>query len=161
MNNIVKYKEYWAKVEFDSEDCVLHGKIEGISDLVTFECDSVYEVQREFENAVDDYIDYCQRLGKQPEKPCSGTFNVRISPELHRQCMIKANQQGVSLNKFIGNALEHAMISDGRSKIELHMHMDRIINENNISRVPQNFATYNATNQPSGKLRYTQNGKRS
>ena len=57
MNNIVKYKEYWAKVEFDSEDCVLHGKIEGISDLVTFECDSVYEVQREFENAVDDKID--------------------------------------------------------------------------------------------------------
>ena len=41
MNNIVKYKEYWAKVEFDSEDCVLHGKIEGISDLVTFECDSI------------------------------------------------------------------------------------------------------------------------
>lgn len=157
MSSIVKYKEYWAKVEFDSEDCVLHGKIEGISDLVTFECDSACEVQREFENAVDDYIDYCQRLGKQPQKPCSGTFNVRISPELHRKCMIRASQQGVSLNKFIGNALEQAMISDGRSKIELHMHMDRIIN--NISRIPQNFATYNTADQLNGRLKYTQNGK--
>ena len=60
--------------------------------------------------------------------------------------MIKANQQGVSLNKFIGNALEHAMISDGRSKIELHMHMDRIINENNIKSNPD-YSIYNFRNK--------------
>ena len=84
MNNILRYRGYCTKVEFDSEDCILYGKIEGISDFVDFFCESVDEVKSEFEKAVDDYIEFCKENGKTPEKPFKGSFNVRVPQEIHR-----------------------------------------------------------------------------
>ena len=45
MNDIIKYKEYYAVVHFSAEDEVLYGKILGINDLVTFEGQSVKELK--------------------------------------------------------------------------------------------------------------------
>jgi len=86
---------------------VFFGKIECIDDLVTFEGESIREIQDAFENAVDDYLDICAGKGKDPKKSYRGSFNVRITPELHRKLARLAVESGLSLNQFAQNAIEN------------------------------------------------------
>lgn len=106
MSNILEYKGYHTKVEYDVESSVLHGKVEFISDLITFESESVTEIEKEFHDAVDDYLELCEEIGKEPAKEFRGSFNVRISPELHKKAAIAALKKGISLNQFISEAIE-------------------------------------------------------
>ena len=85
MKNLLEYKGYYGKVEYSVEDQILFGKIEGIVDLVTFESKNADEIEKEFRDAVDDYLDFCHQVGKEPEKTYKGTFNVKIDPELHKE----------------------------------------------------------------------------
>lgn len=104
-NNILEYKGYHTKIEFDAEDMVLRGKIEGISDLINFECENMQDVEAEFHTAVDDYLAFCDEVGKTPEKEYKGTFNVRINPELHRKVAILASKNGETLNATVEKAI--------------------------------------------------------
>jgi len=101
----MEYKGYTAQVVFSPEDKVLVGKIIGIVDSITFEALSVPELEQEFKNAVDDYLEFCEEVGKSPDKPYKGQFNVRIDPSLHRQMAIKATLNGTSLNQEVENAI--------------------------------------------------------
>ena len=103
--NIIEYKGYYAKIEYSVEDRVLFGKIEGIRDLVNFESNSANDIEKEFQNAVDDYLDFCRSVGKEPDKPYKGTFNVRISPDLHKKIAERAFQRDMSLNSWVEEAL--------------------------------------------------------
>ena len=105
MKNILEYKGYHGKVEFDKETFTLHGKIEGINDLVTFESDDLKCIEQEFQEAVDDYLDFCAEVGKEPEKEYKGSFNIRISPELHKRLAIVALKSGDTLNKAVEKAI--------------------------------------------------------
>lgn len=102
----MKYKGYQAIVEFSEEDNVFFGKIAFLSDLVTFEGTSVQMLEENFHKSVDDYLETCEKIGKKPEKMFKGSFNIRISPVLHRKLAIKSLNQKKSLNKFIEQALE-------------------------------------------------------
>lgn len=97
----LSYNGYCGSVEVSIEDDCLHGKILFISDLVTYEASSPGELLREFRRAVDHYLQKCRQENISPDKPCSGTFNIRISPELHREASIKAAAKGTSLNDFV------------------------------------------------------------
>lgn len=92
-NNIFEYKGYHTKIEFDTETFTLRGKIEGINDLVNFESKDSREIEKEFHEAVDDYLDFCKEIGKIPDKEYKGTFNVRISQELHKKLALRALQK--------------------------------------------------------------------
>ena len=107
--NILEYNGYYTKVEYSAEDKVLYGKIEGIKDLVNFESESPEKIEEEFHLAVDDYLAFCKDLGKDPNKPYKGMFNVRVSPELHRRAAIAADMRGESLNAFVTNAIRAAV----------------------------------------------------
>ncbi len=85
MSSVVEYKAYIGSVEYSSEDEVFHGKLEGIRDLVTYEGTDVESLKRAFHEAVDDYIETCQKKNKQPDRPFKGTFNVRVGRDLHRR----------------------------------------------------------------------------
>ena len=85
MANYFEYKGYHTRIEFDYDDQVLFGKIEGIKDLVSFEADNATEIEKSFHEAVDDYLEFCTELGVEPNKEFKGSFNVRITPELHRK----------------------------------------------------------------------------
>lgn len=106
MNDVLEYKTYYAEVHFSSEDEVFHGKIIGINDLVNFEGTTVKELKKAFHDAVDDYLDLCRDLGKQPEKAYKGSFNVRISSELHRQAARYAILKKMSLNDLVRHSIE-------------------------------------------------------
>lgn len=105
-NNILEYKGYHTKVEFDSEEFVLRGKIEGIGDFVDFECDDIKDVEKEFHAAVDDYLAFCKEVGKEPDKEYKGMFNVRISSELHKKLVLVAMRQGETLNASVEKAIQ-------------------------------------------------------
>jgi predicted HicB family RNase H-like nuclease len=106
MENIIRYKDFIGTVQFSADDMVFHGKIEFITDLVTFEGASVEELVRAFEEAVEDYIELCEELDKTPQRSFKGTFNVRISPELHRRAALASIERGISLNKLVEESLE-------------------------------------------------------
>jgi len=108
MKDILTYKGFIGSVHFGAEDTVFHGKIEGVTDLVTFEGQSVKELVQAFHYAVDDYIALCKETGKEPLKSCKGSFNVRVPSELHVTAMQQAAKLGISLNQFVQKAIERA-----------------------------------------------------
>lgn len=107
MGLLPAYKGYQAKVEFSAEDSLLVGEVIGVADSLNFHTESVHEVESVFHQCVDDYLEFCQKVGKVPEKSYRGSFNIRITPELHRKADVMASEQGLSLNQFVANALEH------------------------------------------------------
>ena len=106
MKDILKYKEFFGSVHFSTQDSCFFGKIEGIDDLVTFEGRSVVEIEKAFREAVEDYQRLCSAVGKPMQKSYKGSFNVRISPELHKKAVQKSLMQGVSLNQLVQTAIE-------------------------------------------------------
>lgn len=106
MKNVLEYKGYHSKIEFDSEALVLRGKIEGIKDLVNFESADIHTVQEEFRAAVDEYLEFCKEVGKEPDKEYKGTFNIRISPDLHKKLAIVAIKNGDTLNATVEKAIK-------------------------------------------------------
>ncbi len=101
MKNVLEYKGYSGTVEFSAEDEVFFGRINGIRDVITFEADSVSKLKKAFKEAVEDYIETCEQLGKNPDKEFKGSFNVRIKPNLHRLAVIKSSAMKISLNQFV------------------------------------------------------------
>jgi len=106
MKDILTYKNFIGSVHFSSDDSAFFGKIEGINDLVTFEGDSVEEIRGSFEEAVDDYIQLCERNNKPILKSYKGSFNIRIPPELHRKAVQTSLKRGISLNQLLHVAIE-------------------------------------------------------
>ena len=106
MKDVITYKSFIGSVHFSAEDRVFHGKIEGISDLIMFEGQSVSELINAFHEAVNDYFELCKEAGKEPQKPFKGSFNVRIPSDLHRKAAKKATIMGISLNQLVQKALE-------------------------------------------------------
>lgn len=106
MKDVLSYKDYIASVHFNAHDEVFYGSVEGIDDLITFEGSSVTELRRAFEEAIDDYLELCKTHGKAIEKSYKGSFNVRVTPEIHKKAKRIAQVQGLSLNQFVQRALE-------------------------------------------------------
>lgn len=106
MNDILKYKDYYAAIHYSANDEVFHGKIIGINDLVNFEGTSVKELKNAFKEAVEDYLETCKELEKEPDKTYKGSFNVRIPSELHRQAAIVSAVKNMSLNDFVRYAID-------------------------------------------------------
>jgi predicted HicB family RNase H-like nuclease len=108
---ILKYKEFEGSAELDMKRNVCRGKILFIDDVVTYESASIQDLQNEFEEAVDDYIETCKQIGKEPQKSCRGQFNVRVSPELHRAATRRSIADDTSLNEVVRSALQAYLAS--------------------------------------------------
>jgi predicted HicB family RNase H-like nuclease len=106
---MMKYKGYMATVEYDGEGRCFHGRVIDIADTVYFKGTSVKELERAFRDALDAYLAHCADIGKSPDKPYSGRFNVRLNPALHRQVATLAQSRGKSLNTFVAEALQRAV----------------------------------------------------
>ena len=109
MSNTIEYKDYIGSVEYSSEDKCFFGKIEMIDDLVTFEAVTVDELEKNFQNCVNDYIETCQQLNREPQKAYKGVFNIRIDPSLHKKIYKEALKAGVSLNAYINKTLDSSV----------------------------------------------------
>ena len=121
--DILKYKEYEGTAELDMDRFVCRGKILFINDLVIYEANTPAELQHAFEAAVDDYLETCAELEREPQKPLKGVFNVRISPELHKKCTLRAKIDGVYLNDVVARALTAYVSTHSEVKNTFHVNI--------------------------------------
>lgn len=106
--NQLHYKNYIGSVSFSEEDAVFHGKVIGISDSISFEGESVKDLTDDFHNAVDEYLDFCSSVGKEPQ---TSSFSIILSPELHSMASVYASQEGLPLKLFIEDAIKTKILS--------------------------------------------------
>jgi len=103
---MMEYKGYLGVVEFDDKAQLFHGDVINTRDVITFQGTSVEEIQKAFHDSIDDYLEWCEKDGVNPEKPYSGKFNLRLSPELHREVAVTAKKLKISINSFVEKALQ-------------------------------------------------------
>jgi predicted HicB family RNase H-like nuclease len=113
MGDLLTYKGYNGSAHYSAADEVFYGKLEGIDDLVNYEGASVKELIKAFNEAVEDYLETCRDIGKEPNKTYKGSFNVRIPAELHRNAAIFAAGKDISLNDFVKTAIQYALMNKG------------------------------------------------
>ena len=106
MKNLIEYKGYVGSVEFSQEDELFYGKVQGIRALISYEGTNAAELIEDFHGAVDEYLELCKDKGKEPEKAYKGSFNIRVSPELHKKIAIYAMEHDITLNSFVELSVE-------------------------------------------------------
>ena len=101
----MKYKGYEAVVQFDEDANIFHGEVINTRDVITFQGTTVAGLKKALRDSVEDYLTFCKERGEEPDKPFSGSFVVRIRPDLHRQLYTQAKKSGKSLNSLIEERL--------------------------------------------------------
>jgi predicted HicB family RNase H-like nuclease len=108
--DVLTYKGFIGSVHFSAEDDLFFGRVEGINDLITFEGDSVQELKGAFRYVVDAHIADCEKENLPAEKSYKGSFNLRLTPDLHRRAVIAAKAHNSTLNAFVKQAIERAVL---------------------------------------------------
>lgn len=102
---MLNYKGYTAQIEVDVDAGILFGQVLDINDVITFKGKTVEEIRQEFKNSIDDYLEFCQELGQEPDKPFSGKLPFRTTPENHRKILLAAKKAGKSINTWMDETL--------------------------------------------------------
>ena len=106
MKEYLTYEGYEAKLEYDAEDDSFFGIVVNIPDTIHFTGRSIEELREEFKNSVEVYLNHCKKIGKEPNRPFSGKFVLRVTPELHRRLAESARDSDESLNAHAARLLE-------------------------------------------------------
>jgi predicted HicB family RNase H-like nuclease len=101
----LEYKGYTGTIEYSAEDGLLYGKVLGINGLISYEGETGKDLEADFREAINAYLEDCTSSGKKPEKPFKGSFNVRIPAELHQKAALMAMEAKESLNSFVAEAI--------------------------------------------------------
>ena len=109
MSNTMTHRGYAARIEYDDDDGIFTGRIAGIRDGVGFHADSVNGLRQAFHDAVEDYLETCAKIGKEPQKAYSGRVMFRVNPETHRRAALAAELSGKSLNQWAADVLDRAV----------------------------------------------------
>ena len=102
---MMQYKGYVGFAEIDTDAGILFGRVINTRDTITFQAETVPDLERAFRDSVDDYLEFCAERGEDPEKPFSGKFPVRTTPEVHRALALEAKRRGVSISKVVDQAI--------------------------------------------------------
>ncbi len=113
MKNL-EYKSYTGSIEYSAEDDLLYGKVLGVRGLISYEGKTGKDLEADFIEAIDSYLNSCKDAGTEPEKPFKGSFNVRISASLHRKAALEAMEAKVSLNNYVAEAIRSRVTQESR-----------------------------------------------
>lgn len=102
----MQYKGFLGSIEISKEDKILYGKLLHINGLITYEAENYSELETAFHDAVDDYLADCEESGIEPQKSCSGAFNIRVKPEKHRQLLFISSVQNIKLNALVSEGVD-------------------------------------------------------
>lgn len=106
------YRGYTGSVEYEPEGAYFFGHVVGITDIISFEGTSMEELETDFRNGVDSYLRGCARNGMEPQKPYSGKFVLRLSPDVHREASIAARRAYSSMNHWILGAIQMRLAAE-------------------------------------------------
>jgi predicted HicB family RNase H-like nuclease len=105
--NLMNHKGYTARIEYSDEDECFVGHVAGIKDVIGFHGDSVAVLHESFVEAVEDYLRTCESVGREPNRPYSGQFRLRLDPALHARAAIEAERKGKSLNAWVTEVIQN------------------------------------------------------
>ncbi|QYO61945.1 type II toxin-antitoxin system HicB family antitoxin [Leptolyngbya sp. 7M] len=105
----MRYKNYEAIVRYDEDSQLFFGEVVNTRDVLTFQGRSVAELKREMKATVEEYLELCRKRKEDPDRPFSGNFVLRLSPQLHSRLYAKAKASGQSLNSFVEQQLESSL----------------------------------------------------
>ncbi len=108
MMNVMTYKGYKARIEFDPRDNIFVGRVLGIEDGISFHGETVAALKERFAAAINHYVADCKAMGRKPERPASGKLMLRIAPEIHAKALVTARASGKSLNQWAAEVLAKA-----------------------------------------------------
>ena len=108
MLNVMKYRGYTARIDYDAREHIFIGEIVGLSERLTFHGAGVDELRADFEFAVNHYLAACAAIGTVPERQASGKLLIRVPSELHAAAAVAAKASGQSLNQWIIESLTKA-----------------------------------------------------
>lgn len=106
MKSTFNYKGFYGSMEVSPEDECLVGEVLFTHSKIIYIGETITELKQAFEEAVDAYLDHCKDKGIEPEKSMSGSFNIRISPDQHKQLALKALELDCSINACVVAAVE-------------------------------------------------------
>lgn len=105
-DNIMNYKGYAASVEYSAEDGCLVGHVLGLANsVIGFHGDSVAEVEEDFHNAIDSYLDACAEWGRKPDTPSFAEIRLELPAGILTRIAAQAESSGQSVNQVVVNDL--------------------------------------------------------
>ncbi len=110
MNKMI-YKDYAARIEYDAEDRMFVGYVVGVREAGAFHGSTVDELEANFQETVDHYLEICKKLDKKPYKPYSGQLMLQIPPETHAAVAVAAEVSGKSIDQWVYEVLNKAAYS--------------------------------------------------
>ena len=105
-DNILEYDGYQAEITLNIKESYIIGTVLHIDDKIVFEVDDIKNAEQIFRDTINDYKEMCKEINQEPCRPYKGRFNVRISPELHKQAVMKSKKENISLNTFVEQAIQ-------------------------------------------------------
>ena len=105
---MMEYKGYVGVAEVDNEAGIIHGEVVNTRDVITFQATNLRDLERAFKESVNDYLAFCAERGETPDKPFSGKFVLRLTPDVHRKAFLAARHARKSLNAWAAEILERA-----------------------------------------------------
>ena len=107
----LRRSSFIGSVEYDDEARIFSGEVINTRTVITFQGTTVDEIEKEFHDSVDDYLEWCRQDGIEPEKPYLGKFNVRLTPLFHSQVALAARKMNMSLNSFVEKSLHDEIVA--------------------------------------------------
>ncbi len=108
----LKYKDYTGSIEYSRDDDLLYGQVLGLRGLISYEGETGQKLESDFREAIDTYLVGCQQEGITPEKPFKGSFNVRITADLHQKAVLLAMEDKMSLNSFVTESIRERIFRE-------------------------------------------------
>jgi len=106
LTNILSYKGYYAEIGFDDSADEFHGRVIGIKDVIDFYGQTPADLKRELQNSIDEYIEWCQEEGEEPDKTWSGKVTLRPSDEQRRRFIVAAAAEKKSVHSWMLEVLD-------------------------------------------------------
>ncbi len=126
MKGMLKYKGYVGSVNYSALDNLLYGKVEFIRDLIDYQGKDVDNLKKAFEESIDDYLDSCKHLKKEPDKPFKGSFNVRVGESLHRKACQYAVDNKINLNELVIKATTSYLASHNDLTRNIYINLNKV-----------------------------------
>ena len=76
----MKYKGYIGHFTYDEDLDLFEGQVTNITDVIHFHGKSIESLRYAFQDAINEYITWCKKMRREPEKPFS-LRGILISPK--------------------------------------------------------------------------------
>ena len=106
---VMKLEGYVARIDYDEDAKNFRGKVANIRDSIVFVGKTVEELEEDFAEQLKFYFGVCKKRGKEPDRPYSGQFVLRVDPEIHRALAVAADRENKSLNRWAAETLARAV----------------------------------------------------